>query len=67
MLYLPLQPCQQVSMATHSYSFPEDSKVTFQMLVRERKRKYHPEKVPLSFLCTIGLIIALRIVVYHTA
>lgn len=41
MLYLSLQPSQQVRMATHSYSFPDDSEVTFQMLIRERGRKYH--------------------------
>jgi hypothetical protein len=35
MLYLSLQPPQQVGMALHGYSFPDNPEIPFQMLVGE--------------------------------
>ena len=47
MLYLALQPSQQVAMAPYRYPFLNDAEVALKMIGRKRGEKTHGEKLVL--------------------
>jgi len=45
MLYLPLQPFQQIAMPSHRQPFLNDAEITLKMIGRKREKESHVENI----------------------